>query len=199
MCKEQVIDLKVCNTCGHELPITEFNKAKNNKDGHENKCKACRSAYHKAHYYENHERLRKQKDLYYQENKHRQVESRAAYQKKYVESGRAAEYRKEWDEANPDYAKEYRQSPEGNAIRRALNAKRRAQKLQATPAWADHEAIKAIYAEARRLEDVLGIEMHCDHVIPLQGELVCGLHVETNLQIIPAALNVRKSNKFKVQ
>ena len=98
-----------------------------------------------------------------------------------------------------DYAVTLKWAQENKGPRNAINAKRRARKLQATPAWADQEAIKAIYAEARRLEDVLGIPMHCDHVVPLQGELVCGLHVETNLQVIPAALNVRKSNKFKVQ
>lgn len=191
--------VKKCRTCGVDKPLEEFAINKRNKDGRETRCKICTNEWGRAHYYKNHERLRKQKDQYYIENKHRQVESRAAYNKKYVESGRAAEYQKGWREANPNYAKEYRESPEGSAIRRALSAKRRAQKLQATPAWADQEAIKAIYAEARRLEDVLGIPMHCDHVVPLQGELVCGLHVETNLQIIPATLNIRKSNKFKVQ
>ena len=191
--------VKKCRTCGAVKPLEEFARNKQNKDNRETRCKTCSNEYGRAHYYKNHERLRERKDQYYIENKHRQVESRATYQKKYVESGRSAEVRREWHKANPDYAKEYRESPEGNAIRRALQAKRRAQKLQATPAWADQEAIKAIYAEARRLEDVLGIPMHCDHMVPLQGELVCGLHVETNLQIIPATLNIRKSNKFKVQ
>jgi len=77
--------------------------------------------------------------------------------------------------------------------------KRRTQKLHATPAWADEEVIKEIYSEAQRLQEALGIDLHVDHIIPLQGELVCGLHVASNLQVIPAALNVRKSNKFKVQ
>ena len=81
----------------------------------------------------------------------------------------------------------------------ASQAKRRAQKLQATPSWADLEAIKGIYKEARSLQDLLGIEFHVDHMLPLQGERVCGLHVESNLQVIPAALNLKKSNKFKVQ
>lgn len=83
--------------------------------------------------------------------------------------------------------------------RTATSAKRRAKKLQATPSWADHEAISAVYSEAQRLQALLGVPLHVDHVVPLQGELVCGLHVETNLQIIPATLNRKKSNKFKVQ
>lgn len=85
------------------------------------------------------------------------------------------------------------------ALNNTHGAKRRATKLKATPSWADQKAITAIYKESRRLQDLLGIPMHIDHVVPLQGELVCGLHVETNLAIIPAALNLRKSNKFKVQ
>ena len=88
---------------------------------------------------------------------------------------------------------------ENKGKKNAHTAKRRAQKLQATPVWADHGAIEALYTDAQRVQDLLGIEMHIDHIIPLQGELVCGLHVESNLQVIPAILNLKKSNKFKVQ
>ena len=73
----------------------------------------------------------------------------------------------------------------------AAAAKRRATKLQATPKWADLEAIKEIYKNCPE-------GFHVDHVIPLQGELVCGLHVHKNLKPIPAAENLAKSNKYTI-
>jgi hypothetical protein len=68
--------------------------------------------------------------------------------------------------------------------------KRRAATLKATPAWADLEAIKCVYQEAQYFG------YHVDHIIPLQGKNVCGLHVVENLQILPASVNLSKSNKF---
>ena len=70
----------------------------------------------------------------------------------------------------------------------AHNAKRRAAKLQATPAWADQKAIQHIY-------DTRPEGYHVDHIVPLQGRNVCGLHVENNLQHLPALENQRKSNR----
>lgn len=61
--------------------------------------------------------------------------------------------------------------------------------------WADSKAIAAMYAEARRLTAETGIPHHVDHIVPLQGEFVSGLHVETNLRVIPGIDNIRKRNK----
>lgn len=70
--------------------------------------------------------------------------------------------------------------------------------MRRTPAWANQEAIRAIYDLAHRLTDETGVPHHVDHEIPLQGELVSGLHVENNLRVIPATENIRKRNKFEV-
>ena len=76
-------------------------------------------------------------------------------------------------------------------IYRAAKARYRASKLQATPKWADLEAIKEIYKNCP-------VGYHVDHIVPLQGKLVCGLHVHENLKPIPAEENLAKSNKFEI-
>jgi hypothetical protein len=78
----------------------------------------------------------------------------------------------------------------------ATTAKRRSAKLERTVPWADLVSIQAIYSEAKRLTETTGVKHHVDHVIPLQGELVSGLHVESNLQVLTAQENCSKSNKF---
>jgi len=69
--------------------------------------------------------------------------------------------------------------------------KRRAQKVKATPKWLTEQHwndIKVIY-------DTCPSGYHVDHIIPLQGENVSGLHVAWNLQHLPAKENIAKSNK----
>lgn len=76
---------------------------------------------------------------------------------------------------------------------------RRAKRLKAMPAWANRDAIRVLYAEARRLTDETGVKHHVDHAIPLQGERVCGLHWEGNLQVLTAVDNLRKGNTCQSQ
>ena len=82
-----------------------------------------------------------------------------------------------WKAAHPDKHTEYQ-------------ARRRAARLHACPVWADRNEIKIIYAKAREL----GLTV--DHVIPLQGKTVSGLHVPDNLQLLERRANISKSNKF---
>ena len=82
---------------------------------------------------------------------------------------------------------------------RAKVAKRRARKLEATPSWLtkqDFDAIKDVYKEARRLELDKGVPYHVDHIVPLKGRTVCGLHVPWNLQVLAASENYSKSNQL---
>ena len=67
------------------------------------------------------------------------------------------------------------------------------------PAWANGAAIRAVYAEAKRLTRETGVVHQVDHIIPLQGDLVTGLHVESNLQILTLAENAKKRNKYEVE
>jgi len=75
-------------------------------------------------------------------------------------------------------------------------SKRKAAKLQRTPKWANHKVIAAIFFESDRRSRLTGIRHHVDHILPFQGRTVSGLHVETNLQILTAAENVRKGNRL---
>lgn len=112
----------------------------------------------------------------------------------------------EWRAANPDKVKAQR--PLKNAYSKAnpekmaaLLAKRRAAKLQRTPKWLsadDFWLIEQAYEIASLRSKATNIAWHVDHIYPLQGELVSGLHVPTNLQVIPWFENLSKANKFEV-
>lgn len=79
--------------------------------------------------------------------------------------------------------------------KRAANCSRcRARKLQATPSWANKDLIEVFYIKAKLMERLTGEKYHVDHVIPLKGKNVCGLHVENNLQVITAKANLQKFN-----
>jgi hypothetical protein len=78
----------------------------------------------------------------------------------------------------------------------AKGARSRARRLNRCVAWADRKAIAWFYAEAIRLTKQTGIQHEVDHVIPLQGRTVSGLHVEGNLRVIPHKENRRKHNHF---
>ena len=81
----------------------------------------------------------------------------------------------------------------------AAVARRRAARIKRTPLWADKEKIKSYYAVCAFFNEVNGyIKYHVDHIIPMQAELVSGLHVHNNLQILPWRDNVTKKNKFEV-
>jgi hypothetical protein len=70
-------------------------------------------------------------------------------------------------------------------------AKYRAAKLSAIAPWADLDKIAEIYNNCPE-------GYHVDHIFPLQGENSCGLHVENNLQYLPAKDNLSKSNKLPI-
>jgi hypothetical protein len=112
-----------------------------------------------------------------------QAERKAFYQKNPEARQRFEKYQSEY----------YSKNKHRFAARRA---KRRAALLRATPAWADLKAIAKVYRLAREMTLATGIRHVVDHVIPLQGRTVCGLHVENNLQVIPEKENARKWAKF---
>ena len=89
-----------------------------------------------------------------------------------------------------------KQNPLFLAKRTASQMKRQVAKLNATPSWTDIKAIQDHYIFAKYLEELSGTKFHVDHIVPLKGKNVCGLHVEYNLQVLPAKENISKSNKL---
>ena len=80
-------------------------------------------------------------------------------------------------------------------------AKRKAATLQRTPSWLTEDDLWMIgeaYELAALRTKMFGFVWHVDHKIPLQGKNVSGLHVPSNLQVIPASENIRKSNRYEV-
>ncbi len=107
--------------------------------------------------------------------------------------------------SNPRFTGEGRVSISASGVRYRRQSKaaetarilrRKVAKLRAIPAWANFGKIARFYTEAQRLTELLGERYEVDHIVPLQSRVVCGLHNEFNLQVLPAALNKSKSNRF---
>lgn len=104
-----------------------------------------------------------------------------------------------WQHRNPEkliaYRKAYRAR---NPVKCFLDSKHRKHVVaQRTPAWADTNAIHQVYLDAREFRDA-GLNVCVDHVIPLQGELVSGLHVPQNLRVCLSSVNQAKSNTYQI-
>ena len=145
---------------------------------------------------ENAKRLKKE---WYERNKELTKERASKWQKENIKQKR--EIRAKWRDTNREQHNAYnREYFANNKDKRATyEAKRRATILQRTPSWdSDAHLIIAKYQLAAMLSQASGIPHHVDHIIPLQGKNVSGLHVFSNLRVIPGADNVKKSNKYSV-
>jgi len=104
-------------------------------------------------------------------------------------------YQKSLDNAK-HYVKKF--ADKNPAKMNAKSMKRHTSKIKRTPPWLTKEHFKQIedmYIRAKIAEDFTGDKYHVDHIIPLQGKTVSGLHVPWNLQLLPAAKNISKGNK----
>lgn len=161
------MDHKHCIKCLVDKPLTEFNPDRNLKDGRKNTCKTCLNSYRKAYYYKTHE-------------------GTLEYQRSRYDRERETLRKRKWYSEN-------------RGTVNAAVSRRRAAKVQATPTWlseGDLEAIRTEYSLAAWCSEVMGTSYHVDHVVPLRGKSICGLHVPWNLQVIPASDNIIKSNKW---
>lgn len=176
--------------------------------------KARKAAYMKAYREANREKLAAREKAYYETNREKYLaqmiarhkanrEKRLAQMKARYKDNRekAAAQMKVWRLANQKKAaaqKKAWQLSNSDKVN-ASTAKRRSQKLQATPRWMtkeDFAAIQEWYEIAKDLQWLSEEPLHVDHIIPLQGKEVCGLHIAANLQILPASMNIRKGNKI---
>ena len=104
-----------------------------------------------------------------------------------------------WVARNPEVARNLIDSwiKANPSKRAATTAKRRAALLSRTPVWSDLNAIEEIYRDASEFR-AAGLAVDVDHIIPLQGRLVSGLHVPANLRVLLSAANRSKSNHFRI-
>lgn len=153
-----------------------------------------REAWH-ANGEQNRKRLRDR----HAENPEKYCAMAREYYEKRAEAAR--EYAKTYREVNKDQvvASKKRYAQRNNGKINAAVASRKAAKLQRTPIWADKTKISAYYNVCAFFNEVNGyIKYHVDHIVPLQGNLVSGLHVQNNLQVLLAKDNIRKHNLFEV-
>ena len=143
----------------------------------------CTNIFKAAWRHANREKVREYQRRYELEN----AEKVAAAKKAYIDANREAHYQRvrKWHEANPDK-------------RNAATARRYVRRKQAVPPWADLNAIDEFYKMARWVSEVTGVAHEVDHVIPLRGKKVSGLHCEANLRVIPAFRNRAKNAIFKI-
>jgi hypothetical protein len=214
--------MKTCSRCKESKALTEYYKDKLKKDGREYHCKLCKkkrppkASYQKAYHEANKEKIAVKQKAYYQANKEKIAVKEKAYREANKEKRKAT--CKAWAKANPEKLKATKKAwcevnreldkaqkkawRQANSAKcNAYGAKYRAAKLQRTPAWLtpeDHEKIADFYLMAEYMEIATGTPHEVDHIIPLQGENVSGLHVPTNLQVLTESENRSKSNRFNI-
>jgi len=159
----------------------------------------ARAEYGKLYREKNKDKLRAYRQAWRKDNPDKRAEQNKRYAKRYPEILRAKTDR--WKKANPERAaavsKKTRQKCKARIL--STKAKYRANKKNRTPKWVDKDhlwMIKEAYELAVLRTKLFKFEWHVDHIIPLNGKLVSGLHVIENLQVIPGAENLLKNNKY---
>lgn len=190
--------MKVCSKCREDKPLDGFYKNRAQRDGLSNYCKPCQKGAVDAWYEVNRERDLAKGREWYAANSAKVCQRTKQWKQDNPE--RRALMDKAWREANSDKTREYEQRwTEKNRHKvNAKVAKRRAVKTQRTINLSpEHElAIKRLYAFAQYITEKTKIPHHVDHIVPLQGKEMTGLHVPWNLQVIAASTNLAKSNKL---
>jgi len=171
------LKVKKCSKCKKEKPLDDFYKDTRYNDGKYPSCKSCIKLMKANYYNENKVIISKREKIWYKNN----IETISIKKKKYNDKNKIKK---------AIYEKKYLHKNKNKKV--AMNAKYRAKKLKATPSWLTEiqlEEVKEIYKSCPK-------GYHVDHIVPLQGKTVCGLHVPWNLQILTAEENLKKGNKI---
>lgn len=218
--------MKTCSICKNTKEEKEFSLVKSFRKGktYTSCLKYCKQCKHKKDKeYRDKPEVKIKNKQYQEKYRASNLEKNKLYQidyrknnktkiqklnKKYraANKEKLANQKKEWYEANKikilfkvrTYRKFYRARPETKALRAEYQVRRNRLINLATPPWANLNKIKEIYLQAQIKSKETGILYHVDHIIPLKGKEVCGLHVEKNLRVIRAVDNIRKSNNLEV-
>lgn len=169
--------MKKCSYCFVEKAPEEFTIRRASSDGLGYICKVCCRERSKKWREANREAHRAYSRQWQKDHKDRVNERSRVWRERNKE--RRAEIANGWGRRNREY-------------RRAKLAERRRKFV--TPAWADLSRIAEFYRRAVELERETGVKYHVDHIVPINSDLVCGLHVESNLQVITARENILKRN-----
>ena len=195
--------MKLCCKCKIVKSKTDFYANKSAKDGLNTFCKPCHKADNIARKKQKRQNAEfKLKELEYKkEYRSRTVDQRKNYMKQWHEKHAEQQiaYREQYRKDNNEYFKLYAKINKHTV--NARTRRRQASKLQRTPKWLtddDHWMIEQAYELAALRTDMFGFYWHVDHILPLQGKTVSGLHVPTNLQVITAKQNYIKSNRLEV-
>ena len=158
--------------------------------------------YMREYYQRNRDKMREQGRAHYEANKDEYIarakkrrlddpERRKVEANKWRRSDNGVQQSRDWTAQNRDKHNDINRRSKKKHIGRvrAEVRTRQANKINACPAWADKAAIRAIY-------EACPVGYHVDHIIPLQGDTVCGLHVDYNLQYLTPRENMAKGNKL---
>lgn len=170
--------MKLCNKCKTHKLLDKFSKCSKAKDGLLSHCKQCCADSNKSW-------------------RSKKVDIKAYDAAQNIKhAAKKAEYFQKHKEKKKLYSKKYKE--DNKAKFTAWDAGRRAAKLNATPKWLSKQQymeIRELYSLAKELDWLSESQLVVDHIVPLQGKDVCGLHVPWNLQILPQSLNLKKYNK----